>query len=724
MFKADETDNLINQLASKIVLLEEPELEDLNHLMKLAGAILCQPLATEISQFKTMLLDAATGQGSHRAGLFQKIREQFSSIQKKWYDLQLSGNASTLEMEEPKPGTGTGTGAAAGAQLPLAAAAPEPAASADAQFEEDPELLAGFIQEAREHLDSIEVNILEWEAHPADKEVINTIFRPFHTVKGMAGFLNLVAIQSLAHELENLLDAAREGRIQFAPELADLILKGVDALAAMIQEVEKKLQGKPPDGRPVPVQPIMEAIHSFLAGEVAGNPVPRMGAILIKEKVAESSKIKEALEKQSSGDGRMLGEILVEDNRVPQEEVLNALNIQNRKAQESSAAKSIKVDTAKMDALFDMVGELVITNNMLMQNKVLQEIKNSRINADLTQLKRITTTLQNVSLSIRMVPIGATFQKMRRVVYELTKKSGKKINLTLQGEATEIDRNLVDSLYDPLLHMVRNACDHGIEKPPDRLRAGKPEYGEVVLEAYQKGGYIFIEIRDDGAGMNLQKIRQKAIERNIIQPDDELDDTAMINLIFHPGFSTSENVTDVSGRGVGMDVVKRAVVRLGGRVEVQSEFGRGSLVTVKLPLTLAIIDGIVVMVGDERYILPTVNVKEAVNISRDQYNNIAGKGETVAIRGWIYPLIRIHDIFDIASGRQQPWEGIVVLAETESRDVALLVDEIIGKQEVVIKNLGNHFRDVRGVSGGAILGDGKVGLILDVNQLEAVAMEA
>ena len=360
---------------------------------------------------------------------------------------------------------------------------------------------------------------------------------------------------------------------------------------------------------------------------------------------------------------------------------------------------------------------------MILQNRVLQGANDRQLTSDIGQLKRITSSLQNISLSMRMVPIASTFQKMRRVVFDLAQKSKKTINLKLLGESTEVDRNLVDSLYDPLLHMVRNACDHGVESSADRVKAGKDPAGTIVLEAYQKGGHIFIEIRDDGAGIDPKRVRRKAIQRGLITEDEEMDENALIQLIFKPGFSTAENITDISGRGVGMDVVKRATTKLGGRIDLTSEVGNGSCFVIKFPLTLAIIDGIVVKVGSEKYIMPTIHVREALRIGQDGFNLIAGKGETVLIRDRVYPLLRVHKYFDTGDAITDPAEAILILAESENRDVAMMVDEIIGKQEVVIKNLGERFADVRGVSGGAILGDGRIGLILDINQLDQAAQE-
>ncbi len=719
-----QVDKILNTLAGEIVLLDDPDFNDLKQLMDLTNEIHHESLAEAVSIFKTALLDAATNQGTGKEQAIEGIRQSFADVQAAWEQVIAREKAAVAGTPSSTPAPPSDTSDPATPSADAAAAPEEPATPDEAApidlnvLDEDAELLSGFVQESQEHLDSIENNVLEWENNPDDLDIVNAIFRPFHTIKGMAGFLNLKEIQTTAHELENLLDAAREGRIGFSQELADLILKGVDILGEMIQGVDLQLQGKSAPSTIRKSEAIINHVRMVLDNPDVLQDVPRMGEILLKEKAVKPDELSDALIQQYSGDKRLLGEILMEEKKVSPEKVVNALNVQANKARQSSTAKSLRVDTSKMDILFDMVGELVITNNMLRQNPHIQGINDRRMQSDLSQLKRITDVLQNVSLSMRMVPIGATFQKMRRVVYDLAKKSGKKIRLKISGEGTEIDRTLVDSLYDPLLHMVRNSCDHGIEMPKARAKAGKDETGVVELLAYHKGGYIFIEIRDDGAGINTERVLAKALEKGLIGEDEELDRRDLLNLIFHPGFSTAANVTDVSGRGVGMDVVKGNITRLGGKVDIQSTAGQGSTFMIKIPLTLAIIDGIVALVGHEQYILPTIHVREALKVEKTQFNRIAGKGETLLVRNRVFPLVRLHDLFHVEDAKTNAWEGIVVLVETESRDVALLVDEITGKQEVVIKNLGEKFKDIQGISGGAILGDGKVGLILDVNQLE------
>jgi two-component system chemotaxis sensor kinase CheA len=374
----------------------------------------------------------------------------------------------------------------------------------------------------------------------------------------------------------------------------------------------------------------------------------------------------------------------------------------------------VKVDTYKLDNLVDMIGELVIVQSLIKQNSYIISIDDQKLTRDFSQLSRITSDLQKAAMSMRMVPIRQTFQKMIRLVRDLCRKSGKEVELIMSGEETEIDRNMVEAIYDPLVHMIRNTVDHGIEPKEKRIEKGKPARGSVQLKAYHKGGNIVIEIEDDGQGLDRNRILKKALEKGLVKENDELSDHEIVNLIFESGFSTRDSVTDVSGRGVGMDVVKKTIEDLRGKIEIHSTPDRGCLFILKLPLTLAIIDGIIIKVADQRYILPTIAVQESLRPERTHYTTVAGKGEMIRIRDNLLPLVRLHEIFHLPSEEKDPWEALVVVAESEGKRKCLLVDELMDKQEVVIKSLGESFRKLKGISGGAIMGDGSVGLILDI----------
>ncbi|MGD0960884.1 MAG: chemotaxis protein CheA [Methylomonas sp.] len=392
----------------------------------------------------------------------------------------------------------------------------------------------------------------------------------------------------------------------------------------------------------------------------------------------------------------------------------------------SAAAKgssSIRVDTGKIDTLINMVGELVITQSMLslvgehFETSKLDQLKNG-----LSQLERHTRELQESVMNIRMLPISFVFSRFPRMARDIGAKLGKQIDLKLIGENTEVDKTVVELLSDPLVHLVRNSLDHGIEMPEVRLAAGKPETGTVVLEAYHRGGNIVIEVRDDGKGLDKEKLRQKAIEKGLISADAYLSDKQTHELIFMPGFSTAEQLTDISGRGVGMDVVRRNIQALGGNIEIISELGKGATMAIHLPLTLAILDGQSIAVGNEIYILPLGSIIESINIKEDYINLVAGKGETFLLRGQYLPVIRLHEIFNVPNVKATKLtDGLLVVVEGQGQRCGLFVDDLLGQQQVVIKSLEANYRRVEGVSAATILGDGSVALILDIPGLLRLA---
>ncbi len=382
----------------------------------------------------------------------------------------------------------------------------------------------------------------------------------------------------------------------------------------------------------------------------------------------------------------------------------------------AKASGSIRVDTGKIDTLINMVGELVITQSMLsLVGEHFSLDKLDQLKNGLTQLERHTRELQESVMNIRMLPISFVFSRFPRLVHDLSNKLDKKIELKLVGEHTEVDKTVVELISDPLVHLVRNSLDHGIEMPADRLAAGKPETGTVTLEAYHRGGNIVIEVKDDGKGLNKDMLRQKAIEKGLIDEGTVLTDKQCYELIFMAGFSTAEAVTDVSGRGVGMDVVRRNIQSLGGNIEIISELGVGSTMAIHLPLTLAILDGQSIAVGDETYIVPLGSIIESINITDDMVNRVAGKGETFRLRDEYLPIVRMHDIFHVESAKAVNLiEGLIVVVEGQGVRCGLFVDDLLGQQQVVIKSLEANYRCVEGVSSATILGDGSVGLILDI----------
>ncbi len=588
-------------------------------------------------------------------------------------------------------------------------------------------LFNDFVLEGLEHLNTIEVNILKLEQDPEDQECINSIFRPFHTIKGISGFLNLTQINRFAHAMEFLLDDARNKKIQIQREMIDFILEAVDFLKGMILDVKEHLEAGELTPSHFEMDSYLEKIKLFQAAQFSQEPkmekscpentdppLPRLGEILCSQEIISPAQLRDALQEQASVKKDMrIGEILVQKNEVRPKQIIEALREQKRIFSQPSDS-TVKVDTQKLDNLVDMIGELVIAESLVQQNPMFSTMQDQKLNRDFSQLKRITTDLQKISMSLRMVPIRQTFQKMTRVVRDVAKKADKQVDLIMSGEETEIDRNMVDRLYDPLVHMIRNSIDHGIERVEQRIESGKPEIGHIFLRAYQKGGYIIIEVEDDGQGLNREKILKKAKERGLTSTETSLTEHEIDNLIFEPGFSTAEKVTDVSGRGVGTDVVKKVIEELKGKIEIFSSDGRGCRFVIRVPLTLAIMDGIIVRIGQERYIIPTIYIKETLRPEASALATVQSRGELLKVWDTFLPLIRLYRLLGVIPERKNPWEGLVIITESEGKKKCLMVDDLIGKQEVVMKNLGEKLKAIKGVSGATILGDGRVGLILDI----------
>jgi two-component system, chemotaxis family, sensor kinase CheA len=540
----------------------------------------------------------------------------------------------------------------------------------------DGDILHEFSNEAREHLDNIEQGILILEDQPGDAAILSSIFRAFHTFKGASGFLRLLPVNRLSHELENLLDLARSGKLVPTPPVIDLILEGRDVLKNFTDELQLQLSGeKPLAPIHVPVNDLVERVRVVIENPGAA-PEPAECPI-------ESSRPK------SSAAGEPV----------------------------KTVSTVMKVDTRKFDSLVELVGELVIAQSQVSQHPDLVNLGSRQLARNLSQLSQIALELQKIAMSLRMVAIKGTFQKMIRLVRDLNAGTGKDVDLVILGEDTEMDRTMVEELADPLMHMIRNSVDHGIESPEKRFATGKPAKGTVRLSAFHQGGSIVIEIADDGAGLNTQRILEKAVERGIVDSGATLSDSDIHDLIFAPGFSTAEKITGISGRGVGMDVVKQNIAKMRGKIEIDSAPGTGTTFRIFLPLTLAIIDGLIARVGEERYIFPTLSVCESFRPTPDMVTRVQGKGEVVKVRDRLRPILRLYSHFNIVPRTTDPCQGLLIVVESANQRRCIMVDELIGKQEVVIKSLDERFKSNKCVAGAAILGDGRVGLILDPREL-------
>lgn len=600
--------------------------------------------------------------------------------------------------------------------IPTSACLPEDA---------DPGIMADFIAEGRDYIEQAEGSLLALEVNPDDQDAIDTVFRAFHTVKGTSGFLALPHVTELAHRAESLLSRVRNKELRYGGISADLSLRSIDMLKAMLQGLQDALGGEPlglPPGYEdllVSLGEAESADPSELESERSSVPQMRVGDIL----VATNKLSREDADSIAASQGdEPIGVALLRSEAVSVSDVANALRIQQAgKGGAASADSSVRVRTDRLDQLIDMVGELVIAQSMIAQDDTLVTGTHVDLIRKVTHTGKIVRELQDLTMSMRMVPLKATFQKMARLVRDLGQRMGKTIQFTSEGEDTEIDRHMVNGIGDPLVHMVRNSIDHGLESPEERVQRGKSPEGSVCLSAFHSGGNVIIELRDDGRGLDREKILKRAISRGLIDPDKAYSDADAYNLIFAPGFSTAEKVTDLSGRGVGMDVVRRNVESLRGRVEISSEPGRGCIFRLSLPLTLAITDGMLVQVGAERYIVPTCTIQMSFRPEPAALSSVCGKGEMVMLRGSLMPLVRLHRLFDIGGALEEPCKGLLVIVGEGNRRCALLVDELLGQQQVVAKSLGEALGKVPGISGCAILGDGRVGIILDVNAIVDIA---
>lgn len=538
----------------------------------------------------------------------------------------------------------------------------------------DRELLPDFIMESHECIAGSETALLRLEDEPNDVEAVNTVFRAFHTVKGTSAFLGLARLTAFAHEAESLLSRVREKEIAYSRSCADLALRSVDMLKELLAAVEVALTG---DG----ALPVPDGYHELL--HALAHFDPRQAIASIPTTTATFAT------KAARVDG--------------------------------GNDATIRVRTDRLDRLIDMVGELVIAQSMIAGDELVETGTRHALHRKVTHAGKIVRELQALSMSMRMVPLRTTFQKLTRVVRDTSIKAGKEVQFITDGDDVEIDRTLADVLGDPLVHMVRNAVDHGVEGPDERVRAGKAREGVVRLSAYHASGNVIVELVDDGRGLHREKLVRKAIEKGLIDSDKGMSDSDVYALIFAPGFSTADTLTDLSGRGVGMDVVKRNLESIRGRVDIRSSPGNGTTFAIRLPLTLAVTDGMLVRVGAERFVIPLTNIHMSFRPEQSMLSTVAGKGEVVLLRGALMPIVRLHRLFDVADAIESPLDGLLMIVGDGERRSALLVDELLGQQQVVAKTLGAALGKVPGVSGGAILGDGRVGLILDVN--ETIALE-
>ncbi|MCP9788296.1 chemotaxis protein CheA [Cyanobium sp. Maggiore-St4-Cus] len=590
--------------------------------------------------------------------------------------------------------------------------AEEPGLTITVESKDDLELLNEFCNEGRDLLSQVEQGVLVLEQQPEHRETLNQVFRAFHTFKGGAGFLGLDPIKELAHILESLLDAARQNILPIDRQVINLILAGGDTLRQFIDGIEQTIRST--DNNTPIIVPTLELIARVKA-TLAGQPEEPSPAMPEMPAAPAAATVTTAAAPRSNPEANSPGP-KPNPNPSPTPNP-DPDPSPNPKVTAEGLSNFVKIDTQKLDALIDLVGELVIAQSMVVEHPVLAQERSGDLPRHLRQLARISSDLQRNAMSLRMVPIRNTFQKMKRLVRDLASSQNKQVSLVLKGEDTELDRKIVEALAEPLIHMLRNSIDHGLEQADERLNLGKPAQGTIEVEASHQGGGILIRIDDDGRGIDPDKVLAKAKERGLIDAEFHGNKKEILSLIFQPGFSTAETVTDVSGRGVGMDVVRGSISRLRGSIDVESNVGKGTSFRIYLPLTLAIIDGMLVGVAKQRFILPTLSIQESFRPTRAMLSSVKGRGQIVNLRGNLIPLLQLGSRLGLQDGVQDPSEGIVLIINSGGQPRGVVVDRLISKQEVVIKALGDTFQSQPVFSGAAIMGDGQVALILDPDAL-------
>lgn len=575
------------------------------------------------------------------------------------------------------------------------------------------DMVQRFIGECADLIDRTEKNALALNPKENNHELVHDMFRAIHTIKGNSGFFGHAYLERICKSLEAELDTARQNEGPCGEAFGNSVIRYIDLARNALKTVVIHDQNSSPekDGEDHPQQAEYKPI----------------GEILIDMGAVGPDALDEALRERD----RPLGEVLVDKGIIDSSQVESALKIQkaqmpanSRESSNEIVRKEIRVDTAKLDKLFELVGELITAESMVYNSPDLKGVHRSDFNKSFTSLNKISREIQETTMMIRMIPLDGLFQKMTRLVRDLSRKFDRPINLTVSGQDTEMDKNVIEQISDPLVHILRNAIDHGIEPREKRKAAGKPETGTVSMSAKYEGSEIWITVTDDGAGLDREKICRKAVERGLIKTDPALlADKDIWAFIFEPGFSTAEIVSDVSGRGVGLDVVKKNLEKIHGRIDIKTSPGSGTDFILAIPLTMAIIDGITVRAGKNRYSLPLNDIIEFVKVVPQQITRTEKNAETVNIRSEFLPLLKMYELFDIPETITDPSEGIIIIVQNNGRKACILIDEVIGNQQIVVKSLSEYLGKVEGISGCSILGDGGVSFIIDTGRLLSLRLE-
>lgn len=586
----------------------------------------------------------------------------------------------------------------------------------------DPEFLNDFILEARDHLEEIEMKLLNLETEPDNEEIVHGLFRNFHTIKGLAGFVDQYLIQEIAHKTESLLDDCRNGIIGIDKIIIDIILGSTDIIKELCNDIglseDKDFMNKVEKQLELLEEGVFSDSRQTKSDSYQQERQPDeklIGEILVGDKKISPLDVDNILEKQQHDYLNLkFGEIALKEKKIEARDLLEAIRKQKTSPGTVIKENYIRISVDKIDNLVNMMGELIICQSQVEQETTNRFGTNDSFVTNLSNMSRIMKEMQYLTMSLRMVSLNSIFQKLTRIARDTIEDLEKDVFFSTTGEETEIDRNVAERILEPLVHIVKNAISHGIEDRETRNERNKNPQGKVEITAYSKRGSVYIEVTDDGGGINLDKVLKKALDKQFINPSRKYSDEEILDFIFLPGFSTSGEINQISGRGVGMDVVKTEVSRIGGRVEIDNRPGEGCSFILKIPINLAVINGTIIELSGSHYIIPTLNIRQIFKPEDEQWVYIKGRKEMVRVREKIYSLLKINKIFELE--KEIDYE-LVILLEMDNIVQALPVQNIIARREIVVKPLGEEFAELNFVSGVSILGDGRVSLILDIEQL-------
>lgn len=565
------------------------------------------------------------------------------------------------------------------------------------------DMLDQYLTSANELLDNAENNLLSLEKNPKNPDIVGETFGLIHSLKGNSGFMGFSEIEEIAVEMETILDSIRSSELEIDQTIISILLSNCETIRTRLDSISNKAKDSE-NGEQQPMKKSTQAVSAPTQDKAdtskkSDEQIPE-AVQENKQTPSETSSPEQA--KKPDGNGKS-----AEPQQSPKAPALATMQ-----------RKDIRVETTKIDKLFDLVGELITIETMVTSNPDLKGLEIPNFYKSANMLNKITRELQEITMSIRMMPLEGLFNKMKRLVRDVSIKMNKKVDLIVSGQDTEMDKNVIDEIADPLVHILRNAIDHGIESPEARIAAGKPEVGRISLSARYEGNEILIVVEDDGAGISRDKVLNKAIAKGLLSvPPDKLTDKEVFQLIFEPGFSTAEKVTDISGRGVGMDVVKKNIEKLRGSSDIQSFYGKGSAFTLRIPLTLAIMEAMVIRIGEVRFALPILAIRESFRTDAKSISKTMDGLEIVRIREEALPVIRLHEIFGRQPDSYDLSKGILIVIESRQKRVCLFADEIVGQQQAVIKGLSDYIGKVPGITGCMIIGDGGIGLIIDIESL-------